>query len=60
MDIAEHKVADVFDSLKKSNALPDLIIGADTIVELNNQVLGKPRDKSQAVEFLKMCVHFAL
>lgn len=54
MDIAKQKVAHVFDNLNKSNTLPDLIIGADTIVELSNQVLGKPKDKSEAIEFLKM------
>lgn len=54
LDIAEHKVTDVFNTLKQSNNIPDLIIGADTIVELNNQLLGKPEDSNQAIEFLKM------
>jgi septum formation protein len=32
---------------------PDtIVIGADTIVHINNQVLGKPRDKYEAYEFL--------
>ena len=30
-----------------------LIIGADTIVVLENQILGKPRDKAEACEMLK-------
>lgn len=57
LDVAKHKVADVFENLKQKNALPDFIIGADTIVELNSRVFGKPKDKEQAVEFLKMYVY---
>lgn len=53
LDLAEYKVMDVFDSLKNANNIPDLIIGADTIVELNNKIFGKPADKDQAVEYLK-------
>ena len=31
----------------------DLIISADTIVRLNNKVYGKPKDKNEAISFLK-------
>ena len=31
----------------------DLIISADTIVRLNNKVYGKPKDKNEAITFLK-------
>lgn len=54
LDIAEHKVADVFDDMKKRNSLPDVLIGADTIVELNNRIFGKPKDKPEAAAFLNM------
>lgn len=30
------------------------VIGADTVIAFNNHVLGKPRNKMQAVEYLKM------
>lgn len=43
--------------MKQKNNLPDVIIGADTIVELNNRLFGKPHDKSQAIEFLKTLVY---
>lgn len=40
---------------KEHNILKDdtIIIGADTIVAMNGQVLGKPKDKSHAKEMLK-------
>jgi nucleoside triphosphate pyrophosphatase len=30
----------------------DLVLGADTIVVLDGEILGKPRDRAQAVEYL--------
>ena len=32
----------------------DIIIGADTIVVCNNQILGKPKDLNNAIEMLKL------
>lgn len=32
----------------------NLVIGADTVVSINNQILGKPKDKSDAHAMLKM------
>ena len=38
-----------------SNQYPDrLVIGADTIVIFNNKILGKPKDKNDAKNMLKM------
>ena len=38
-----------------SNQYPDkLVIGADTIVILNNQILGKPKDKNDSKNMLNM------
>ena len=38
-----------------SNRYPDrLVIGADTIVIFNNQILGKPKDKKESKNMLKM------
>lgn len=54
LDIAKHKVEAVFEDLKKTNNLPDVIIGADSVVELNNRLFGKPKDPEQAVEFLTL------
>lgn len=36
----------------EENNEPDLIIGADTIVSINDMVLGKPKDEDEAIEFL--------
>lgn len=32
----------------------ELVLGADTIVELNGNILGKPKDKHEAGQFLRM------
>ena len=45
--------------LSKIKALPfkngiDTIIGADTVVAIDNQILGKPADKKQAFDMLKL------
>ena len=32
----------------------DIIIGSDTVVELGNEILGKPKDREDAVKMLKM------
>jgi nucleoside triphosphate pyrophosphatase len=40
-------------ALKVSGARPDaLVIGSDTVVVLDRQVLGKPRDENEAVDML--------
>lgn len=46
-------------SFKKANAVFEnnkdaIVIGADTIVTINNQILGKPHTKEKAFEMLKM------
>ena len=38
--------------LMNSHAEPTLVLGADTIVVLNNQVIGKPNDRQHAYEML--------
>jgi septum formation protein len=38
---------------RKASAVPgDLVLGADTIVALDGEILGKPRDAAQAREFV--------
>ncbi|AGK55082.1 Maf family protein [Bacillus sp. 1NLA3E] len=49
MDLAARKATDVAEKHRDS-----IVIGADTIVFANNQVLGKPKDKIEAVKMLKM------
>ncbi len=43
------KAKDVFDKLNDKNAL---VIGADTIVVFENQILGKPKDEQDAISML--------
>lgn len=37
---------------------PDIVIGADTMVTLNGELYGKPKNKQDAVETLKKWVNF--
>ena len=48
--LAYNKALDVAKNISKSAK----IIGADTIVVIDNKILGKPKDKKQAFEMLKM------
>ena len=50
-DISREKGAAVLEMLKDKNAL---VISADTVVVLGQKILGKPRDKADAVNTLKM------
>ncbi|CAD6230855.1 GSCOCG00006849001-RA-CDS [Cotesia congregata] len=51
-DLAYYKVQDVFNNLKSDSAKPSLIIGADTIVTLGDEIFGKPKDAADAVRIL--------
>jgi septum formation protein len=46
--LAEHKVLEV-----AKNHTEGIILGADTIVAVDDKILGKPRSKSDAVQMLK-------
>lgn len=47
MDLANQKAQAVYELIKDSHTNP-VVIGADTIVVLGNQVMGKPKDRSDA------------
>jgi septum formation protein len=49
-NLAEEKAADV----AKNTDFPAIIIGSDTVVVINNNVLGKPKDEKDAFNMLKM------
>uniref|UniRef100_A0A8D8RCD4 N-acetylserotonin O-methyltransferase-like protein n=2 Tax=Cacopsylla melanoneura TaxID=428564 RepID=A0A8D8RCD4_9HEMI len=51
-ELAYKKAMEVSDLLREENHEADLIIGADTIVTINDMVLGKPKDEEEAKEFL--------
>lgn len=48
------KVDDVYEKLKDAQIPPDIIIGADTMVAHNNKIYGKPKNKNEAFETIKM------
>lgn len=47
---AEGKAKDVFDKVCSQNAV---VLGADTVVELDGEILGKPKDKLHARQMLQ-------
>lgn len=49
MDLSYQKAYDVFKNHKE-----DLVIGSDTIVVIDNNILGKPKDKEDAIRMLSM------
>lgn len=48
--LAEGKALNVAENLKNEQ---NIIIGCDTIVSINNEILGKPSDKEEAMSMLK-------
>lgn len=53
-DLAFQKANDVYQSLKKeTNGQDYMVIGADTIVYYDSEILGKPKDEEEAYEMLK-------
>ena len=51
-EIASQKARSVFDNCVDNISNP-VVIGADTIVVLGNEILGKPKDKADAASMLK-------
>lgn len=56
MELAQQKAEDVFHFLTTDTSYTDdlIVIGADTIVVYQNEILGKPSDKSEAYDMLSM------
>ncbi|RUS92036.1 hypothetical protein EGW08_000249 [Elysia chlorotica] len=57
---AMFKTQEVAERLSQSGMVPDLIIGADTVVSQGNEIFEKPRDKKDAVRILSQlsnCSH---
>lgn len=54
-DLAFQKAEDVYQSIKQDYTGKDfMVIGADTIVYYDGEVLGKPADEQEAFDMLKM------
>ncbi|XP_013381349.1 N-acetylserotonin O-methyltransferase-like protein [Lingula anatina] len=52
METAKRKTVEVAEKLRSEQRLPDLIIGADTVVTMDDKIFEKPRDKHHAFEML--------
>lgn len=57
-ETALQKVLEVSERLKDtedgSKPPPDIIIGADTMVTIDNKMYGKPKNKQEAIDTLRM------
>ena len=51
---ASQKALATIEDLKTHSNPPDFVIGADTVVFLDDNIFGKPTDSDNAVEMLKM------
>lgn len=56
LELSRHKALEVTEHFKKEAEKSEtiVILGADTVVALEGQILGKPKDESDAVRMLKM------
>lgn len=52
-ETAVHKAREVFEGLVSCGSLPDLVIGADTVVEFDGTILEKPFDAAHAKSMLQ-------
>ncbi len=54
MELASQKAWDVYGSLPPAGGEDITVIGADTIVAYNGEILGKPADKAEAYDMLSL------
>jgi len=52
MKLAKGKAESVVEKLKEKNCVDTLVIGSDTVVVVDNEILGKPKDENQAEKML--------
>lgn len=52
LDLADQKSLAVFESIKSTKPNP-FVIGSDTVVVIDDQILGKPKDRAEAKAMLK-------
>ncbi|MBK5112333.1 MAG: septum formation protein Maf [Candidatus Heimdallarchaeota archaeon] len=53
LEVAYQKASCVVKSLPANKKMNSLVIGADTIVVLNNEIIGKPKSKKDAISMLQ-------
>lgn len=54
MELSARKAQDIFDKLSEEKRNAAVVAGADTVVAVENQILGKPKDEKQAKEMLSL------
>lgn len=52
MELSEIKAEDIYNRLSQEEKELSTVIGADTVVALEDQVMGKPQSSSEAIEML--------
>lgn len=52
MELSQAKAMDIFNKLSEKERADSIVIGADTLVAFENQVMGKPENRKQAIEML--------
>ena len=53
MGLAADKAGDIYEQLKALGEGDALVIGADTVVALEDKILGKPKDETDALQMLR-------
>jgi septum formation protein len=53
-ELSKQKAEDVYGIIKSGTQEPLLVIGADTVVSVEGEILGKPKDKEDAYRMLKL------
>jgi septum formation protein len=53
-ELSRQKAENVYDIIKSKAKEPLLVIGADTVVSVDGEILGKPKDEEDAFRMLKL------
>lgn len=51
-ELSEIKAQDIYERLSEEERASSMVIGADTVVALNDRIMGKPKDYKEAVQML--------
>lgn len=52
IELSEIKAQDIYERLSEEERASSMVIGADTVVALNDRIMGKPKDYKEAVQML--------
>lgn len=54
VELSARKAQDIFDGLSEEKSNTAVVVGADTVVAVENRILGKPKDEKEAGEMLSL------